>query len=173
MILDIRGSSLKDYPMDLFEGLVHLKLIYAHEFPLCCKGVLPTNFNSDHCHFLADELSSCENMLDALSYRLVFWCIALLSLAGNVSQCIGMMVRGDGLQACSRLRFFYLCVAKCLSGLSALIVSAANEMYRGEYVCHQRAWQSSATCKVVGVVSLFSSQLSALLICFITQHRYL
>ncbi|KAL8591215.1 hypothetical protein ACOMHN_019191 [Nucella lapillus] len=57
-------------------------------------------------------------------------------------------------------------------GVYITIIGIADEQYRSKYLHHDITWKSSVMCKVAGVLSLLSSEVSALIIWIITLDRF-
>ncbi|KAL8597494.1 hypothetical protein ACOMHN_047721 [Nucella lapillus] len=66
-----------------------------------------------------------------------------------------------------------LTMADFLMGIYTVIIGAADEIFRGRYLHYDDMWKSSATCKMAGVLSLLSSEVSAMIILLITLDRFL
>ncbi|KAL8591533.1 hypothetical protein ACOMHN_000547 [Nucella lapillus] len=64
-------------------------------------------------------------------------------------------------------------MADFLMGVYIAIIGAANERFRGRYLHNDDTWKNSVTCKVAGFLSLLSSEVSALIIWFITLDRFI
>ncbi|KAL8578992.1 hypothetical protein ACOMHN_001954 [Nucella lapillus] len=62
-------------------------------------------------------------------------------------------------------------MADFLMGVYIAIIGTADEQFRGTYLQHDLTWKSSVMCKVAGVLSLLSSEVSALIIWIITLDR--
>ncbi|KAL8597604.1 hypothetical protein ACOMHN_001535 [Nucella lapillus] len=63
-------------------------------------------------------------------------------------------------------------MADFLMGVYITIIGIADEQYRSTYLHQDNTWKSSVICKVAGVVSLLSSEVSALIIWIITLDRF-
>ncbi|KAL8625319.1 hypothetical protein ACOMHN_044462 [Nucella lapillus] len=63
-------------------------------------------------------------------------------------------------------------MADFLMGVYIVIIGIADETFRGTYLYHDNTWESSAVCKLAGVLSLLSSEVSALIIWIITLDRF-
>ncbi|KAL8572849.1 hypothetical protein ACOMHN_011098 [Nucella lapillus] len=63
-------------------------------------------------------------------------------------------------------------MADFLMGVYIVIIGIADEQFRGTYLHHDNTWKSSVMCKVAGVLSLLSSEVSALIIWIITLDRF-
>ncbi|XP_076450027.1 relaxin receptor 2-like [Babylonia areolata] len=66
-----------------------------------------------------------------------------------------------------------LSMADFLMGVYVTIIGAADEWFRGRYLHYDEVWKGSVTCKMAGLLSLLSSEVSALIIWLITMDRFL
>ncbi|XP_070198472.1 G-protein coupled receptor GRL101-like [Littorina saxatilis] len=173
--LDIRGRELENYPSDLFTGLQHLSSIYASNFKLCCRAVLPELFNAKLCFAPQDELSSCDDLLRSNFYRVCLWVIGILSILGNAGCLVVRMIFQRRSITKSGYNMFVtnLSLADFLMGMYLTIVGTADQLYRGNYWWKEKTWKSSVTCRVAGFLSLLSSEVSALMICLVTLDRFI
>ena len=173
--LDLRGSPLKDLPSDLLRGLDSLKVVHADNYKLCCKAMLPEDFDLNKCHAKRDLLASCEDFLQSNLYRVFLWLFASLSVVGNVGSFVARLYLGNKSAGLGSFSIFVtnLSTANFFMGVYLAIVGVADQIYRGEYFWHGDQWKESAICKVAGFLSLMSSEVSAFIICLITLDRFL
>ena len=173
--LDVRGSPLKDFPSDLLRGLDSLKVVHADNYKLCCKAMLPEDFDLNKCHAKRDLLTSCEDLLQSNLYRVFLWLFASLSVVGNVGSFVARLYLGNKSAGLGSFSIFVtnLSTADFFMGVYLAIVGVADQIYRGEYFWHGDQWKESVICKVAGFLSLMSSEVSAFIICLITLDRFL
>ena len=173
--VDVRGSPLKDFPSDVLRGLDSLKVVHADNYKLCCKAMLPEDFDLNKCHAKQDLLASCEDLLKSNVYRVFLWLFSSLSVVGNVGSFVARLYlrnKGAGLGSFN-IFVINLSMADFFMGVYLAIVGVADQTYRGEYLWHDDQWKASAVCKVAGFLSLMSSEVSAFIICLITLDRFL
>ena len=65
------------------------------------------------------------------------------------------------------------CVADFLMGVYLALVGVADRMYQRTYLWNEATWRHSPMCKVAGLCSLLSSEVSAVIVCLITLDRFL
>ena len=172
--LYMEGSPIEAFPEDLYKNLLHIRFISAQTYKLCCKHMLPEQSVGTVCLADRDELSSCEDLLQAEAYRAFLWIIGFLSLLGNlfcfaVRVCVQRKVSASGFH----LFVTNLSIADLLMGIYIAIIGTADQVFRGKYVYYDSIWTSSAVCKVAGFLSLMSSEVSALTIWLITVDRFI
>ncbi|XP_030851126.1 G-protein coupled receptor GRL101-like [Strongylocentrotus purpuratus] len=64
-----------------------------------------------------------------------------------------------------------LAVSDFMMGLYMITIASADIYYRGNYALHADEWQSSALCKVAGMLSVISSEASVMFIMMISVDR--
>ncbi|XP_063967336.1 G-protein coupled receptor GRL101-like [Lytechinus pictus] len=64
-----------------------------------------------------------------------------------------------------------LAVSDFMMGLYMITIASADIYFRGNYALHADAWQSSALCKLAGMLSVVSSEASVLFIMMISVDR--
>ena len=173
--VDVRGSPLKDFPSDVLRGLDSLKVVHADNYKLCCKAMLPEDFDLNKCHAKQDLLASCEDLLKSNVYRVFLWLFSSLSIVGNVGSFVARLYLGNKGAGLGSFSIFVtnLSTADFFMGVYLAIVGVADQIYRGEYLWYGDQWKESAGCKVAGFFSLMSSEVSAFIICLITLDRFL
>ncbi|KAL8604656.1 hypothetical protein ACOMHN_013436 [Nucella lapillus] len=167
-------SPVKTFPADMFKTLSSLCYVSTQNYKLCCREILPSNFSSSNCIAPKDEISSCEDLLQSWTYRGFLWLVACLSLTGNVFCCCARLF-AKSLASSSGFSVFVanLTIADFLMGVYITIIGVADERFRGRYLYKDDIWKHSVTCKVAGFLSLLSSEVSALIIWFITLDRFI
>ena len=172
--LSMTGSPVRAFPIDIFKGLTHLRKVFAQNYKLCCKDVLPEQLDQRFCFAPQDEISSCDDLLQSGVYRGFLWLISSLSVTGN-GFCLVIRFYLQKSASKSGFNVFVtnLCLADLLMGVYSVIIGVADELFRGRFLYHDTAWKSSAACKVAGFLSLLSSEVSALTIWLITLDRFI
>ena len=175
--LDVRGSPLKDYPTDLLRSLVSLKVVHTDSYKLCCEAMLPDDFNLNNCHVYAMQelLASCKDLLKSNVYRVFLWLFATLSVVGNVGSFVARLYLGSKSAGLGSFSIIVgnISMADFFMGVYLAIVGVADQICRGKYFWYDDQWRESIVCKVAGLLSLMSTEVSAFIICLITLDRFL
>ena len=173
-ILDLRGSRVTYFPPDIFSGLKNLHNVYADNYKLCCSVTLPDGFNRHNCRAPADEISSCENLLQTDLFRVFITVFSVVALVGNLGSFVyRVFVQTAGGALGYSCFVTHLNVSDLLMGVYLAIIGVADRVFRGTYVWNDVLWTHGATCRLAGFLSLVSSEVSAFLICLITLDRFL
>ena len=80
--LYMQKCEIESFSKDLYQGLSQLKTIQASNYKLCCAQLLPRQMNLGNCLAPFDEISSCDNLLRSIGYRIFLWIFALTATFG-------------------------------------------------------------------------------------------
>ena len=153
--LDLRGCQVSELPRDVLRGFLHLQLLHADNFKLCCPAVLPSGFDLSKCHGISDDVSSCVGLLGVGAYRNVFLVLTTLSWLGNVgSVTVRGCVVGTWRQSCSDVVLTHLSVADLGTGLYLLTVGLADRLLAAHFITQDAAWRTGAVCQLAGVLAV-------------------
>ncbi|KAL8609813.1 hypothetical protein ACOMHN_052867 [Nucella lapillus] len=171
-VLDLRGCPMTGLDRDLLRGLDGLRTVSTDNYRLCCAASLLPDLHQ--CQAPEDEVSSCQDLLRSNAYRVCLAIFNSLALMGNGASFVFRVssLRRSGSPGFS-VFVLHLCVSDFLMGVYLTVVGVADRLYEDSYVWKDRAWRHSAACKLAGVVSLVSCEVSAFIICLITLDRFL
>ena len=172
-VLDLRSCPLKQFPYDVFSRLLQLLVLYSDNYKLCCSATLPQGFNLKNCHAPSDEVSSCNALLRSNVYRVLLAFFAASSLFGNLLSFVYRILSSKSSKSGFCVLVTHLCVSDFLMGMYLAIIGIADSLYRGSYLWKDEHWKHSVLCKMAGVLSLTSSEVSAFIIFLITLDRFL
>ncbi|XP_070175637.1 G-protein coupled receptor GRL101-like [Littorina saxatilis] len=170
--LDVRANQLLRYSKESLHGLVSLEELYTDETKLCCPYFHPS---VSRCHSPVDELSSCSDLLGKGIFKVCLWALSVLALVGNMGVLLYrlLLIRTRTPLSAASILVKTLCASDLLMGVYLVMIGVADAQLSGTYVSTEREWRSSVMCTVAGVLSLVSSEVSALLVSFITLDRVL
>ena len=172
--LYMEGVSVEIFPADMFKTLSGLRVVTTNTYKLCCKEILPHQFELISCSAPSDEISSCADLLQTETYRVFLWLISVLSLMGNML-CLVVRVCVQSKASTSGFNIFVtnLSIADIIMGFYVAIIGVADALLRGKYLHYDQMWMHSVPCKVAGFLSLLSCEVSALTIWLITLDRFI
>ena len=172
--IDMRGNPIQSYTETVLKELVHLKLVFTSNYKLCCPAMLPDGLDENLCFSPQNELSSCKDLLRSNVYRVSLWLICIASVVGNVG-CLCFRNLTTKTQSASGFSVFVsnLSLSDFLMGIYLAFVGVADHIYQGNYYLYEHAWTTSIPCSVSGATSLLSSEVSAVIVCFITLDRFI
>jgi Ca2+/Na+ antiporter len=138
-------------------------------FTLCCyaKKSIPdvTCISKDH-----DGFSSCDELLKNTVLKYCIWILGITAIAGNLVVIIWRAIAKD----VNRVNSFLLAnlaVSDLLMGVYMLIIAFKDNEWDGVYFKHDFSWRGSDLCKLAGVISILSSEVSVLTLTVITFDR--
>ena len=169
--LDLRGCPINYFARQVFKHLHSLRALYVDSYRICCSKVLPNKFNMEHCHGPSDIVSSCDSLLKHTFYQTLFVIFAVSVLVCNFVYIVWMIVLKHKRK--SNVYIFHSHLGACdfVMGVHVAIVTAADQIYRGNYLWEDTAWRHSITCQVSGFLYVLSTAVSALLTCLMTLDR--
>ncbi|XP_071505926.1 uncharacterized protein [Diadema antillarum] len=165
--LDLQKNKLTEVPRGLFETLKRLNNIYFDYFFMC--GYAP---NVRVCSPKGDGISTAENLLGNWVLRAAVWLVALLGSLGNLLVILARCFVSED----NKVHSFFimnLAVADFLMGLYLLVIGLHDVMFRGKYIFNDLDWRSGWVCRMCGLLSLLSSEMSVLTLTVITSDRFI
>uniref|UniRef100_A0A668VEU2 G-protein coupled receptors family 1 profile domain-containing protein n=1 Tax=Oreochromis aureus TaxID=47969 RepID=A0A668VEU2_OREAU len=124
------------------------------------------------CKPNTDGISSFEDLLANMVLRVSVWVMAFITCFGNLFV-IGMrsLIRAENNlhAACIKV----LCCADCLMGVYLFFVGVSDVKFRGQYNRYALLWMESAECRTIGFLAMLSSEVSVLLLTYLTLEKFL
>ena len=102
--------------------------------------------------------------------RACLWLLGILAFCGNLSVLIWRAVVPDRDRIQSIL-LSNLAMADFLMGVYMLILAVLDTMWKGEYFKHDVPWRKSLGCRIVGAISMLSSEISVAMLTITTADR--
>ncbi|XP_076876305.1 relaxin receptor 2a isoform X1 [Brachyhypopomus gauderio] len=165
--LGLEGIEIPDIQTKMFLPMSNLSHIYFKEFQYC--SYVP---HVRKCKPNTDGISSFENLLANVILRVSVWVMAFITCFGNLFV-IGMrsFIRAENnLHAvCIKV----LCCADCLMGVYLFFLGVFDVKFRGEYNRNALMWMESLECRTMGFLAMLSSEVSVLLLTYLTVERFL
>uniref|UniRef100_A0A8C5P3W3 G-protein coupled receptor 106 n=1 Tax=Jaculus jaculus TaxID=51337 RepID=A0A8C5P3W3_JACJA len=165
--LSLEGIEISNIQQQMFKPLVNLSHIYFKKFQYC--GYAP---HVRSCKPNTDGISSLENLLASVIQRVFVWVVSAVTCFGNIFViCMRPCIRSENkLHAMSIIS---LCCADCLMGIYLFVIGAFDLKFRGEYNKHAQPWMESAHCQFTGSLAILSTEVSVLLLTFLTLEKYI
>ncbi|EDV92847.1 relaxin receptor 2 [Drosophila grimshawi] len=124
------------------------------------------------CKPKTDGVSSFKDLLSKPSLRYSTWLMATLSIGGNLMVLWGRFIYRDENVAVTMV-IRNLALADMLMGFYLLIIGVQDYRYRDEYHKVAREWLNSWQCKAIGTLAVSSSEVSMLILAFMSVERFL
>ncbi|KAM9237996.1 relaxin receptor 1 isoform 1-T1 [Dugong dugon] len=165
--LSLEGIEISNIQRRMFRPLRNLSHIYFKKFQYC--GYAP---HVRSCKPNTDGISSVENLLASIIQRIFVWVVSAVTCFGNIFViCMRPYIRSENkLHAMSIIS---LCCADCLMGIYLFVIGAFDLKFRGEYNKHAQLWMESVHCQLVGSLAILSTEVSVLLLTFLTLEKYI
>ncbi|XP_039889256.1 relaxin receptor 2a isoform X2 [Simochromis diagramma] len=165
--LALEGIEIADIQTKVFLPMKNLSHIYFKKFQYCSYAP-----HVRSCKPNTDGISSFEDLLANMVLRVSVWVMALITCFGNLFV-IGMrsLIRAENNlhAACIKV----LCCADCLMGVYLFFVGVSDVKFRGQYNRNALLWMESAECRTIGFLAMLSSEVSVLLLTYLTLEKFL
>ncbi|XP_051486252.1 relaxin receptor 1-like isoform X1 [Apus apus] len=164
--LSLEGLEIPNIHNLTFQKLTSLSHIYFKKFQYCRYAP-----HVRSCKPNTDGISSFENLLASIILRVSVWVIACLTCLGNLFViCMRSLLAAENSQHAMAIKS--LCCADGLMGIYLFIIGAFDLKYSGEYNKHAQGWMGSLQCQLVGSLAMLSSEVSVLLLTYMTLEKY-
>ena len=170
--LDLRGSVISKFPLDVLRRLRHLHLLFTDNYKLCCPAVLRPGFNFSRCYTTPDDVSSCDNLLGSVTYHATVAVMATLSLLGNVvSLTVRVCVVSTWQLSSGGVVLTHLSVADLGMGLYLATLGLADRLLAGHYVWQDGTWRKGTVCHLAGVLAQSCRHAATFFITILSLYR--
>ncbi|XP_066216277.1 relaxin receptor 1 [Saccopteryx leptura] len=165
--LSLEGIEISNIQQRMFSPLMNLTHIYFKKFQYC--GYAP---HVRSCKPNTDGISSLENLLANIVQRVFVWVVSVVTCLGNIFViCMRPYIRSEN--KLHAMPIISLCCADCLMGIYLFVIGAFDLKFRGEYNKHAQLWIESFHCQLVGSLAILSTEVSVLLLTFLTLEKYI
>ncbi|XP_058886447.1 relaxin receptor 2-like isoform X2 [Acipenser ruthenus] len=165
--LVLEGIEILNIQTRMFKPMKNLSHIYFKKFQYCSYSP-----HVRKCKPNTDGISSFEDLLANIILRVSVWVIAFITCFGNVFViCMRSFVRAENNLHAMCIKV--LCCADCLMGVYLFFVGVFDVKFRGEYNKHAHFWMESLQCRIIGSLAMLSSEVSVMLLTYLTLEKYL
>nr|XP_020010440.1 relaxin receptor 2 isoform X2 [Castor canadensis] len=165
--LDLERIEIPNINTGMFQSLKNLSHIYFKNFRYCSYAP-----HVRICMPLTDGISSFEDLLANNILRIFVWVIAFITCFGNLFV-IGMRSFIKAENTTHAMSIKILCCADCLMGVYLFSIGFFDLKYRGQYQKYALLWMDSVQCRLVGFLAMLSTEVSVLLLTFLTLEKFL
>ncbi|XP_022803754.1 uncharacterized protein LOC111341068 [Stylophora pistillata] len=168
--LYLQNNSLDERsPQDVFEKVKNLKILKTDKFILCCYAKKAIK-NLDCTSTDDNDFSSCDDMMKYPSIRVCLWVLGIVATCGNLIVLIWRVLVPDN-NPVQSLLLSNLAMADFLMGVYLLTLAVLDIKWKGEYFMHDVSWRNSRACRIVGAISMLSSEVSVAMLTITTADR--
>jgi len=167
--LHLEDIDILNIEVEMFSSLKNLDFVYFVRFQYC--SYVPS---VPKCRPNTDGLSSNENLLNRELIRIILWVIAIFTLIGNTLVLLGRGLLKEQQNSKVPIDFIRsLAVADILMGLYLIFIAIQDMVYREVYHQYSHEWTTSWGCTIVGVMAMTSTEVSLVLLAFMSMERFL
>ncbi|KAG8584930.1 hypothetical protein GDO81_004828 [Engystomops pustulosus] len=165
--LSLEKIEIPNISTKMFQPMKNLSHIYFKKFRYCSYAP-----HVRVCTPLTDGISSFENLLANTILRVFVWVIACITCFGNIFV-IGMRSFIQSENKTHTMSIKILCCADCLMGVYLFFIGVFDVKYRGQYKKYALIWMESLQCRSLGFLAMLSTEVSVLLLTYLTLEKYL
>nr|XP_004564759.2 thyrotropin receptor-like [Maylandia zebra] len=123
------------------------------------------------CTPLPDALNPCEDVMSKDILRILVWVVSLFAISANL---LVLFILLTSRQKMSVTRFLigHLAFADCCMGFYLLVIAFVDFYTRSNYHHYAITWQTGSGCNIVGILSVFASELSVFTLTLISLQRW-
>jgi len=140
------------------------------KFILCCyakKAILGLT----ECKSPSNGFSSCDDLMKNHVLRVCIWILGLSALIGNAFVIIWRIGEHQKLGQVHSMLLTNLAFADLLMGVYLITIAAIDVKWKGEYFKHDIEWRSGIGCRITGMISMLSSEVSVAMLTVVTCDR--
>ncbi|XP_051170282.1 relaxin receptor 1 isoform X2 [Leptopilina boulardi] len=170
---DLRSLGIEDIDLDNFEKhffnlFPNLNFIYFKRFQYCSMFAP----NVKKCRPISDGVSSLSHLLGKPILRAAVWGISCVTCLGNSLVLWGRLTAKDENRVLS-IVIKHLAVSDMLMGIYLFIIALEDIRFRDNYHLEASSWMSSWSCTLIGIVAMTSSEVSVLILSFMSVERFM
>ncbi|XP_070166729.1 leucine-rich repeat-containing G protein-coupled receptor 3 isoform X2 [Polyergus mexicanus] len=164
----IGHNPIIELPITLFNPLNNLRSLYFKKFHYCMTYAPKVQ----KCRPISDGVSSTSHLLSKSLLRAAVWSISCVTCLGNSLVLWGRFTAKDENRVLSII-IRNLAVSDMLMGIYLFIIAIEDARFRDNYQQEASTWMSSWSCTLVGVLAMMSSEVSVLILSFMSVERFI
>ena len=161
--LDISLNKLESIEPEAL-GNVTVEQLHTDEYRFCCFAL-----NASLCYSAPDMFSSCSDLIATRELQIAIWVLAACAIIGNITIILWRALDSKFLS--QNMLIVNLALSDLLMGIYLIIVGSADITYRDSYARYDYLWRQSIPCKVAGVLSAVSSEVSTFTLTIVSYER--
>ncbi|XP_046602019.1 relaxin receptor 2 isoform X3 [Neodiprion lecontei] len=165
--LDLQEIEIDNMDKNVFSMLPNLSFVYFKKFHYCTTYAPQVQV----CLPRSDGVSSLSDLLGKPLLRAAVWGISCVTCLGNALVLWGRLTARDENRVLS-IMIRNLAVSDMLMGFYLLTIAAKDLQYRDVYNVMANDWMSSWGCTIVGALAMISSEVSVLILSFMSVERF-
>ena len=161
--LDLTLNHLESIEPEILSR-IEVDVIHTDEYRFCCFVL-----NSSACYSPSDMFSSCSDLISSPLLQVAIWVLAALTLIGNTVVIVWRIIQNKYVS--QNVLIVNLAISDLLMGIYLIIVGSSDVMYRNSYARYDYFWRQSILCKMAGVMSTLSSEISTFTLTVVSTSR--
>ncbi|XP_048513658.1 relaxin receptor 1 isoform X2 [Athalia rosae] len=166
--LDVQEIEIDNMDKNMFAMLPNLYFVYFKKFHYCTTYAPHVQV----CRPRTDGVSSLSHLLGKPILRAAVWGISCVTCLGNTLVLWGRLTARDENRVLSII-IRNLAVSDMLMGIYLLIIAIKDTEFRNNYNLMANDWMSSWNCTLVGILAMISSEVSVLILSFMSVERFM
>ncbi|XP_026823955.1 relaxin receptor 1 isoform X2 [Ooceraea biroi] len=168
--LGLEDINMDNMDMDTFnlQMFPNLDFVYFKKFHYCMTYAP----NVQKCRPISDGVSSVSHLLGKPLLRAAVWSISCVTCLGNSLVLWGRFTANDENRVLSII-IRNLAVSDMLMGIYLFIIAVEDARFRDNYQQEASTWMSSWSCTIVGALAMTSSEVSVLILSFMSVERFI
>ncbi|XP_055849646.1 relaxin receptor 1 isoform X2 [Episyrphus balteatus] len=165
--LNLNGIPFQNINFHAIAEITNLKYIVFEKFYFCSMALQVRN-----CKPNSDGVSSFQDLLTKPVLRYSTWIMACIILIGNLMVLWGRFIYRDENRGVTMV-IRNLALSDILMGFYLFCIAIQDYRFRNQYHKLARDWISSWKCAAIGVLAVTSSEVSMLILAFMSLERFL
>ncbi|KAJ8678751.1 hypothetical protein QAD02_014538, partial [Eretmocerus hayati] len=166
--LGLQEVDLDNVEPRFFNRFQKLDFVYFKRFHYCTAYAPAVR----KCTPAMDGVSSLTDLLSKPLLRSAVWCISVATFFGNALVLWGRFTSRDENSVLSII-IRNLAIADLFMGVYLLVIGYKDMTFRSNYGHEANAWVSSWFCTLLGMLAMTSSEVSVLILVFISVERFM
>ncbi|XP_015594570.1 relaxin receptor 2 isoform X2 [Cephus cinctus] len=166
--LGLEEIEIVNMEKNIFDLFPYLDFVYLKKFHYCTTYAS----NVQKCRPVSDGVSSLSHLLSKPLLRAAVWGISCVTCLGNALVLWGRFTAKDENQVLS-IVIRNLAVSDMLMGIYLFVIGLEDIRFRDNYNQIASTWMSSWSCTSVGILAMTSSEVSVLILLFMSVERFM
>ncbi|XP_023290005.1 relaxin receptor 1 [Orussus abietinus] len=173
--LDLQEIDMDNVGENMFDLFPKLDFVYFKKFHYCTTYAPKVQ----KCRPASDGVSSLSHLLGKPLLRAAVWGISSVTFLGNALVLWGRFTSKDENRVLSIVirnlagEFSFPTLSDMLMGIYLFVIAVEDIRFRDNYNQVASTWMSSWSCTVVGILAMTSSEVSVLILSFMSVERFM
>lgn len=166
--LGVEEINMENLEKNSFDNFKNLDFVYFKKFHYCATYAP----NVKKCRPASDGVSSLDHLLVKPLLRAAVWGISSVTCLGNALVLWGRFTAKDENKVLS-IVIRNLALSDMLMGIYLMVIGLKDVHFRDTYKQFANTWMSSWSCILLGILAMTSSEVSVLILSFMSIERFI